>query len=130
MKVEKIICDKCGADTANDPHQVVGLDFCQYCYENLRDVIQSWIDEPEAPAVPAVEVPEVVPAVINPTKKKIDWDKACALKLAGWSNKQIAEELGVNFGTINVEIYKKVNQYKMRKASEETDAKRAVLEDR
>lgn len=43
--------------------------------------------------------------------KKIDWDKACALKKAGWSNKQIAEELHANEGTINATIYKHLEKY-------------------
>ena len=43
--------------------------------------------------------------------KKIDWDKACALKKAGWSNKQIADELHANEGTINASIYKYLAKY-------------------
>ena len=43
--------------------------------------------------------------------KKIDWDKACALKKAGWSNKQIADELHANEGTINAMIYKHLEKY-------------------
>lgn len=43
--------------------------------------------------------------------KKIDWDKACALKKAGWSNKQIADELHANEGTINATIYKQLAKY-------------------
>lgn len=43
--------------------------------------------------------------------KKIDWDKACALKKAGWSNKQIAEELHANEGTIGAMIYKHLEKY-------------------
>lgn len=43
--------------------------------------------------------------------KKIDWDKACALKKAGWSNKQIADELHANEGTINATIYKYLAKY-------------------
>ena len=43
--------------------------------------------------------------------KKIDWDKACALKKAGWSNKQIADELHANEGTINASIYKNLAKY-------------------
>lgn len=43
--------------------------------------------------------------------KKIDWDKACALKKADWSNKQIAEELHANEGTIGAMIYKHLEKY-------------------
>ena len=43
--------------------------------------------------------------------KKIDWDKACALKKAGWSNKDIASELHANEGTIGAMIYKHLEKY-------------------
>lgn len=46
---------------------------------------------------------------------KIDWDKACALKLAGWSNKDIATELHANEGTINNGIYKHLVEYEAGK---------------
>lgn len=56
--------------------------------------------------------------------KKIDWDKACALKKAGWSNKQIAEELHANRGTIEAMIYKHLEKYNAgeRKAKYEEKA--------
>lgn len=56
--------------------------------------------------------------------KKIDWDKACALKKAGWSNKQIAEELHANEGTIGAMIYKHLEKYNAgeRKAKYEEKA--------
>lgn len=50
---------------------------------------------------------------------KIDWDKACALKLAGWSNKDIAAELHANEGTIANGIYKHLVEYE--------DGKRGTL---
>ena len=43
--------------------------------------------------------------------KKIDWDKACALKKAGWSNKDIASELHANKDTIDAMIYKHLEKY-------------------
>lgn len=58
----------------------------------------------------------------------IDWDMACALKLAGRTNAWIADELGIKLSTVNVEIYKKLKEYKERKAEEEVAAKRAILE--
>ena len=47
----------------------------------------------------------------KPKRVKIDWDKACALKLAGWSNKDIAAELHANEGTIANGIYKHLVEY-------------------
>lgn len=40
------------------------------------------------------------------TPKRIDWGKAQALKEAGWSTKQIAEELGASYHT----VYKKFQE--------------------
>lgn len=37
----------------------------------------------------------------GPKRSKIDWDKACALKKAGWSNNEIATEVHAPVGTIN-----------------------------
>ena len=45
----------------------------------------------------------------NPVK--IDWDKACALKQAGWDNKEIAAELHASTGTIANGIYKHLMKY-------------------
>lgn len=58
----------------------------------------------------------------------IDWDKACALKLAGRTNAWIADELGIKLSTVNVEIYKKLKEYKARKDEEAAEAKRRILE--
>lgn len=43
--------------------------------------------------------------------KKIDWDKACALKNAGWTNEKIADELGAKLSTIRVNIYKHLRKF-------------------
>lgn len=63
------------------------------------------------------------PVSINPepqkekrkSPSKIDWDKACALKLAGWRNSDIAAELHANEGTINNSINKYLNEYRQGK---------------
>ena len=51
----------------------------------------------------------------KPKRIKIDWDKACALKLAGWSNGEIAIELHASKGTIDNAIYKHLNEYEQEK---------------
>ena len=51
----------------------------------------------------------------KPKRIKIDWDKACALKLAGWSNSEIAVELHASKGTIDNAIYKHLNEYEQGK---------------
>lgn len=61
--------------------------------------------------------PAVAEAEEEPKKEKrkgttkIDWDKACALKLAGWKNSDIATELHANKGTIDNAIYKHLIEY-------------------
>lgn len=59
--------------------------------------------------------PEKTKEKPGPKRSKIDWDKACALKLAGWSNDEIAIELHASKGTIANAIYKHLNKYKQGK---------------
>jgi hypothetical protein len=47
----------------------------------------------------------------GPKRSKIDWDKACALKKAGWSNNEIATEVHAPVGTINSMIYQRMKEY-------------------
>lgn len=44
-------------------------------------------------------------------KKTLDWDKCCALKLAGWTNKDIADEMHCSVNTINQKIKAKMKEY-------------------
>lgn len=48
-------------------------------------------------------------------KPTIDWDKACALKLAGWKNKEIAAELRAKESTICNYIMPHMRQYRKGK---------------
>ena len=84
-------------------------------------------DEPvtEAAAVEHIlrKLKEEPVNIVNPepqkekrkSPSKIDWDKACALKLAGWPNSEIAAELHASKGTIDNAIYKHLNEYKQGK---------------
>lgn len=54
----------------------------------------------------------------GPKRTKIDWDKACALKKAGWSNDEIAAEIHAPVGTINSMIYQRLKEYNAGKRSE------------
>lgn len=76
-------------------------DFCTKCQKDLSKVIKNWINEKLEP-----EVEELIPR-----KNGIDWDKACALRLAGWSSKAIAEELECAEGTISSSIVPKLDAY-------------------
>lgn len=46
-----------------------------------------------------------------PKKNDIDWGKACALKTAGWTNKDIAYEVHCSVNTINQKIKAKMKEY-------------------
>ena len=50
---------------------------------------------------------------------KIDWDKAEALRDAGWPNKAIAEELGVTTASIASGFYQRKKRAEMKKLREE-----------
>lgn len=138
------ICDKCGSRIEeNKGRFIFEMDFCPDCTEELKQVIQAWVDEPEevkvvnppksvhfkdkaeelldsideGKSINRIEIPEEIKEQVKkaqPIKKqkKIDWDKACALKVAGWSNHEIAMELHANEGTINACIYGKLKTYK------------------
>ena len=67
------------------------------------------IEEPEAADVK--EKPKKEKGKPGPKRTKIDWDKACALKKAGWSNDNIAQEINAPIGTINAMIYQRLKEY-------------------
>ena len=62
--------------------------------------------------------PEKTKGKPGPKRGKIDWDKACALKKAGWSNNEIAAEVHTSVGTINSMIYQRLKEYNAGKRSE------------
>ena len=74
------------------------------------------IEEPEAADVK--EKPKKEKGKPGPKRTKIDWDKACALKKAGWSNNEIAAEIHAPVGTINSMIYQRLKEYNAGKRSE------------
>lgn len=110
MKVTKIYCDKCSSEIFIDGSSVLGLDFCGKCSKPLLAVIQKWINGAEQEEIEAMA--EVV--LTEPKKagrrSNIDWDKACELKEAGWSNSNIADMLCINVETVNACIYKKLEE--------------------
>ena len=50
---------------------------------------------------------------------KIDWDKAEALRNAGWPNKAIAEELGTTTASIASGFYQRKKRAEMKKFREQ-----------
>lgn len=63
----------------------------------------------------------------EPRANMIDWDKAVALKKSGWKNRDIAVELGINSGTLDAMIYKKLKEFDERKAREAEAEKEELL---
>lgn len=142
-------------DTARTDITVVEkLDFCDKCFEKLLDLMEGKEEQEPAPAeievevnIPEPEVEEPTPVVIEvepdiyevvqtvkkeaPVQQKrrpIDWDKAVALKKAGWTHAKIADELGTTLATINVGIYRHIGEFENKKAQEAKEAKRKVLD--
>ncbi len=89
---------------------------------NLRFAVEG---EGDYPPVDDTEEPD--PAEKSVEKKtadkkppvKIDWDKAEALRDAGWPNKAIAEELGVTTASIASGFYQRKKRVEMKKLREE-----------
>lgn len=100
-----IVCDKC-RDKKEEALELFGYHFCNDCKDDLNVVTIHWVME-------MCEFSEAKKKNLKFAKPvSIDWDKACALKLAGWSIRQIADELGANAGSIGATIGKKVEMYK------------------
>ena len=111
-------CDKCGKEIEPQEAEIYEVychDFCEECAGKLENIIKNWL-APEKEIVKVeikLDKTEAKPKKPKEAKKtcKIDWDKACALKLAGWNNKDIADEIHANEGTINAMIYSKLKKY-------------------
>ena len=82
----------------------------------VPETVLNDIEVPEAADVK--EKPKKEKGKPGPKRGKIDWDKACALKKAGWSNDAIAAEVHTTVGTINSMIYKRLEEYNAGKRSE------------
>lgn len=122
MRVETIVCDKCGKPVAGDPFSVQistagktqegGMyaelgdkEFCEKCAARVFAILMGKDKEREkAKNIPKEakdnSVPDSQKEGASKPRKKLDKGKMIALKNAGWSNQQIAEELGTTEGCI------------------------------
>jgi len=119
-------CDKCKRRLEDKTKMMKPfgmVDLCSECFEKAVDNFNSWLSADEKPKKRTrkeIKAPE--PQI----EKPIDWDKACALKVAGWSNKKIADEMGLNEITMNSgTFYTKLKRYK----EGARDGKREIFED-
>ena len=114
MRVEKILCDLCGNEVKTGKETALfEFEFCKPCSSKIKKVISGMMkSREEGTKKSEPKPPEVRPIIVPKERASVDWDKACALKLAGWKTKDIAEELHVNEGTLNANIYKHLEAYK------------------
>lgn len=133
MQKIKYYCDKCGKEIKDASGITISgkrFDFCEKHSEALKKVVDQWAEaQKEETKEQTTKEPEdkenaEAEKSRKPKTKKsskvgapttIDWDKACALKQAGWTNEQIAVEVHASVSTINTVIYKKYAEYKNRK---------------
>lgn len=80
-----------GYDIAGTPAEIL----------ELLDLLAS-----EVEAVEHSPEPDPEPAPKKSGGKKVDWNKAAALRKAGWSYEKIGEELGVSGVTVSAHLNK------------------------
>jgi len=98
-----MICDKCNQEKPEEM-EIFGYHLCKDCKDDINVITIHWIMrmcEFKEPKKPATTKPFIV-----------DWDKACALYVAGWNVKDIAGDLGVKYSSIAGSIAKKAEMYK------------------
>lgn len=74
----------------------------------MLELLDLLSEEVAAVEEPAPETPEPAPKP-KPASKKVDWNKAAALRKAGWSFEKIGEELGVSGVTVSAHLNKKTH---------------------
>lgn len=115
MRKTVLICDRCGkeipegtnpgyiylgnrnrenGDVLQDPCEFESNDYCEACMIDITKYIACGAAGKEDNK-PAVEPAKPAKTESTPTRRKIDYGKIEALANAGWSNKAIAEEMGM-----------------------------------
>jgi hypothetical protein len=90
-----------GYDITGTPSEI--LELLDLLAEEVAAVENPPVETPERPAAK----PKAKPAAADKTKtRKIDWNKARALREAGWSYVKIGEELGVSDVTVAAHLRK------------------------
>lgn len=79
-----------------------------YCFECAKSISKMTFSQT---CEESQEPKEEIQNIKLPKKNDIDWGKACALKTAGWTNKDIAYEVHCSVNTINQKIKAKMKEY-------------------
>ena len=89
MKITNVYCDGCGKLIPEGARQIEDLDFCPECWAKLVEVVRHLAD-----GMMAAQPDEPDPEPEEPKKRAtVDKGKAQALRDAGWTLQQIADEL-------------------------------------
>lgn len=97
----RIICDKC-REAKEEALEIFEYHFCKDCRDDLNVITIHWV-------MNMCEFKKQKPKRTKPTY--IDWDKACALRQAGWDTKKIADELGVEQRVITHQLKNRMEMY-------------------
>lgn len=84
------------------------VDDKDYCFECAKSISKMTFSQT---CEESTEHKEEIPNLKLPKKNDIDLGKACALKTAGWTNKDIAYEVHCSVNTINQKIKAKMKEY-------------------
>ena len=98
-----------GQDDDKEWQELQGnVDDKDYCFECAKSISKMTFSQTcEESQEPKEEISNPKPQ----KKKDLDWGKACALKTAGWTNKDIAYEVHCSVNTINQKIKAKMKEY-------------------
>lgn len=117
----KIICDRCKSEMKDvsriwhmrpkviECKEDEGMHFCPDCAREIKSFAGKQKEEPVEHPTGDQETEQEQGQEESKKRKRIDIGKAVALKRAGWSNKDIASEMGLKTQTVAnaISLYKK-----------------------
>lgn len=115
MKKIIYICDKCGKEIQDEIFPIGKVfDLCPDCADKFQNVLAGFLNQKEEQPKPEPEKPKkgVKGNGGARHKVKLDLGKVGALYAAGWSVKQIAEEMNCSDQTIRNHLNEAVQSYK------------------
>lgn len=99
-----IKCDKCEQE-AEEALEIFEYHFCPKCRDRLNVITIHWV-------MRMCEFKNERGESRNKSTRKIDWDKACALSIAGWTADAIAYDLHVERSMIVNQLSQRLKMYK------------------